>query len=304
MTDSEDPLVCDECGQGITTSMLLNRDVGTAISKMSHGQGRYLVDLYYQLQELRKATNNQVRALTKSDEPVYTIGEIAGQLYTLERHIIPVVDAWTDQWLVGRWAKSITGIGPVITAGLNAHIDITRAPTFGSIWAYAGVAPDREWKKGEKRPWNHKLKVLTFKIGDSFVKVSGKEHAFYGGVYKRRKKLEIDRNEAGDNAEEAAATLQRLNIQEPHTKAKYKSGKLPDGRLHQRAMRYAAKLFLAHYHEVAYVEHYGMLPPLPYPIANPDMPLHTIHKEIPPPNIPDQVAKLRKEEGRNTHFEP
>ena len=45
-------------------------------------------------------------------------------------------------------------------------------------------------------------------------------------------------------------------------------GKLPDGRLHLRAQRYAVKLFLAHWHEVAYRNRYDKAPPLPYPIAH------------------------------------
>ena len=39
---------------------------------------------------------------------------------------------------------------------------------------------------------------------------------------------------------------------------------LPPAQLHRRAVRWAVKLFLAHYHEVSYLASYGAPPPLPY----------------------------------------
>ena len=44
----------------------------------------------------------------------------------------------------------------------------------------------------------------------------------------------------------------------------YSIGKLPAGHLDARARRYAVKLFLAHYHHVAYELEYGTPPPKPY----------------------------------------
>lgn len=56
--------------------------------------------------------------------------------------------------------NSIHGIGPVISAGLLAHIDIHRAVTVGHIWRFAGLDPSVKWLKKTKRPWNAGLKVL------------------------------------------------------------------------------------------------------------------------------------------------
>jgi hypothetical protein len=41
--------------------------------------------------------------------------------------------------------NSIKGIGPVIAAGLLANIDITKAPTAGHIWRFAGLDPSSKW---------------------------------------------------------------------------------------------------------------------------------------------------------------
>ena len=175
----------------------------------------------------------------------------------------------------------ICGIGPVIAAGLLAHIDIERAPTVGHIWNFAGLNPDQEWSKGQKRPWNAKLKTLCWKIGQSFVKVSNNDKDFYGKIYQERKAYESALNEAGEYAEQARAKLEKFKIGKDTESYKwYSEGKLPPAHIQQRAERYAVKLFLSHLHEIWYREHYGTEPPKPFAIAQ----LEHAHY-ISPPNI-------------------
>ena len=157
----------------------------------------------------------------------------------------------------------------MLSAGLLAHIDITRAPTVGHIWSFAGLDPTKTWEKGQKRPWNSSLKTLCWKIGQSFMKFSNQEECFYGHLYRERKAREIARNEAGELAEQAKQMLERRNFRKDTIARKfYEEGKLPPAHIDARARRYAVKLFLAHWHEVAYVAHYHQPPPLPYPIAH------------------------------------
>jgi len=87
-------------------------------------------------------------------------------------------------------------------------------------------------------------------------------------VYAERKALEVSRNDGGLLKEQAAATLEAKKITDKATRARYEEGRLPDGRIDLRARRYAVKLFLSHWHDVAYRERYGVAPPLPYPIAH------------------------------------
>ena len=142
------------------------------------------------------------------------------------------------------------GIGPVIAAGLLAHIDIHKAPTVGNIWSFAGLNPDQKWEKGQKRPWNADLKTLCFKISDSFVKTSNSTKSFYGPIYRSRKVYETQKNELGEYADAAAQVLATKRITEPATKKTYESGKLPLGHVDMRARRYAVKFFLSHLHDV------------------------------------------------------
>lgn len=118
-----------------------------------------------------------------------------------------------------------------------------------------------------KRPWNRRLKTLCWKIGESFVRVKGNPKDIYGKIYEQRKAYETERNERGEYAEQAAAILRTRRIgKDKPAYQYYKSGKLPPGHIHSRAKRYAVKIFLSHYHYVAYRLHCGKEPPKPYAI--------------------------------------
>ena len=264
----------------------LSRDLREAARRLTPREARYLVDAYYTVQEYRKAAYNQVRALQEAGEPHSLVLWLAEQMETLEQQIRLVMDRWTDEHLPARWAKSIVGIGPVIAAGLLAHIDITKAPTAGAIWRFAGLDPTCEWREGERRPWNARLKTLCWKIGESFVKFCNHPDDIYGKVYLRRKELEWQRNESGLYAEQARKILATKRIgTDTEAYRWYSQGKLPPAHIHARAKRYAVKLFLAHYHHVAYECHYGSPPPKPYVIEK----LGHVHF-IAPPNWPMKIA--------------
>lgn len=246
----------------------LNKDLRTAAKILTKQEARYLVDTYYQIQEYRKATANQCRIMDESKEPHEVLTWFLNNAEMLENQIKKALDYYTDGDEVGTWLKGICGIGPVIAAGLLAHIDITRAPTAGHIWSFAGLNPTAEWNKGEKRPWNAKLKTLCWKIGQSFVKVSNNENDIYGKLWKQRKEYEIARNEAGGYAEQAKAKLAKYKIGKDTEAYKwYSIGKLPPGHIQQRAERWAVKIFLSHLHEFWYKHEYGVEPPLPFSIA-------------------------------------
>ena len=140
--------------------------------------------------------------------------------------------------------------------------------------------PGQEWGKGEKRPWNASLKTLCWKIGESFVKVSGNEKSFYGKIYAERKQNEIARNEAGEFKEQAALKLQKFKIgKDTDAYAAYITGKLPPAHIHARAKRWTVKMFLSHLHEIWFTDEYGVAPPKPYAIVH----LGHAHYIEPPP---------------------
>jgi hypothetical protein len=266
----------------------LTQDLKKASRDLSPHEARYLVDLYYQIQEYRKRAANQNRS--NETEPNQLIDWIYEQMDKLEQNIRKAMDAYSDSHITGRWAKSIHGIGPVISAGLLAHIDIHKASTAGKIWRFAGLDPTITWKKGELRPWNARLKTLCWKIGESFVKVSGSDKDFYGQLYLARKAKESELNESGHYREQAANIIASKRIGKD-TKAIgfYSEGKLPPGHLHSRAKRWAVKMFLSHWHWVAYESEFNKKPPFPFVIE------HMGHTDFtPPPNWPMKESRRSK----------
>lgn len=151
-------------------------------------------------------------------------------------------------------------------------------PTVGHWWRFAGLDPTLVWGKGEVRPWNAKLKVVCYKIGESFVKVSGNENAFYGQLYAERKAWELAKDADGGNADAAAAALAKPTRWSDNQRKAYESGHLPPAQLHRRATRWVTKLFLAHYHEAAYLAEYGTPPPKPYVLEHVPGHVHAIRR--------------------------
>lgn len=261
----------------------LTKDLKTATVSLSRNEARYMVDAYYTMQDSRIRSHNQERALDESGESHKVITWFAAQHVMLENQVKRALDAWGDAHPVGVWAKSICGIGPVISAGLLANVDITRAESAGNIWSFAGLAPQIAWNKGEKRPFNADFKTLcSFKLGECFVKVQNNENDHYGRMYAKRKKIEIERNDAGEFADQAVAKLQKFKIGKTTEAYKhYSAGRLPPAHIHARARRYAVKIFLSDYHLVAYYHHFGTMPALPYVFEH--MVGHVHY--VPPPNL-------------------
>ncbi len=305
----------------------LSKDLKAAAALLTPTEARYFVDAYYAMQGDRIRAANQVRALTQSKEPHTCLTWLAGNAGLLERNVLAALGAYANASPVGRWAQSIIGIGPVLSAGLLAHIDITKAPTAGHIWRFAGLDPTVKWTKQEecmtwirehpvgtqvdeafvlraaqvwgrqpasllravqtdyrtgevrplsavhlakalaRRPWNTRLKTLCWKIGESFVKVSGHDDV-YGKFYVERKAIEIAHNESGALAGQAAEKLAKVKIGKTTDAYKsYSAGRLPPAHIHARAKRHVVKLFLSHFQDVAYTAHYGKRPPKPYVIT-------------------------------------
>ena len=246
----------------------LTKDEKQASATLGKDEARFLVDAYYSMQDNRIRSDGQVRAMTQSGEPHTTIQWMADMNSTLENQIKSALDVFSGASEVGKWMRSQKGIGPVIAAGFLAHLDITKAETAGAFWSFAGLDPTKVWEKGKKRPWNAQLKTLCWKLGESFVKVSGHEDATYGRLYKERKLLETERNERGEFAEQAKAKLEKFKIGKDTDAYKaYSQGKLPPAHIHARATRFAVKIFVSHLHEKMYWDHHGKAPPLPFAIS-------------------------------------
>ena len=308
----------------------LNAEVREAATRLTPREARYLVDTFYQIQENRKRAANQERAVLDTEESTELLTWLKRNETAIEKNIRLLLQGYAQANVSSDWAMEIPGIGPILAAGLKAHIDITKAPTVGHIWRYAGLDPSNKWysamesktlvaeilgkkaatsrkdveklasqlgrnpdtlyriattspKDGSERkltkaslasalstrPHNARLKVLTWKIGEQFMKLSTNPKDIYGKVYAVRKQQEIAWNEALKFKDQAERDIGGVSKGTEAYKA-YSQGKLPAARILLRAKRYAVKLFLSHYHHVAYCQEYGVQPPKPYIFTQPD----------------------------------
>lgn len=240
----------------------MTKDLALSAQLMDRDEARFLVGAYYDMQDNRIRAAAQVRQLSKTEQPHAVLSYLFDQSELLEKQIARGLGKYADSKPLGRWAQAICGIGPVLSAGLLAHIDLEKTHCAASVWRFAGLDPSSTWSKGEKRPWNAELKVLCWKISESFVKVSSNPKDFYGQVYQARKAMESEKNERLEYADQAAIGAARVGKTTDAYKS-YSVGKLPAGHLHARAERYAVKLFLSHYFEVGFLLE-DKVPPRPY----------------------------------------
>lgn len=262
----ETEMVCPECSFESVFSAKLSRDLREASQMMEAREARFLVDNYYLIQEMRKRAGNQGKAMSKADEPHTILDSMYGDVTKLEGFLQSSLDVYSANHPVGDWMRSIKGIGPVLAAGLLAHIDIRECPSVGHIYSFAGLISGQKWEKGQRRPWNASLKTLCWKIGQSFVYFSGPNNPSpYGIRYRAWKELYIARNEAGLFAEKAKQTLEERNYRRDTEAYKaYIQGKFPPGRIDLMARRKAVKLFLSHLHNFWYEHEFKTEPPAPY----------------------------------------
>ncbi len=297
----------------------LNADAKKAAAKMSRQSARHMVNLYYSMQGLRIRVQSQVRASMENASPNEALLAIFDQQSVVENQARLALDHWTREHIPSQWARGVRGIGPVLAAGLRAHIDMGIARTAGQIFRFAGLDPSIRWDKKaghyivpkkfmptrstddvdwteifpeaktteeameilqertdangmwyittRRRPWNNDLKVLCWKIGESFVKAGG----WYGDVYRAKKAHLIAQNEAGMFAQAAKEKLENFKIgKETDAYKAYSVGLLPPAHIHSRAKRVAVKMFLSHLHHVWFVYQYARTPPEPFAIAGID----------------------------------
>lgn len=259
--------------------------------KLTAPEARLIVANYYAAQEMRKRLDMQLRhwsgkgevdlGANDADKIVITDNgdvamtalpsnaprflQLSADHWALqEKQTQRMLKAYAESNIIGRWALSHVGVGPVIVAGLLAHLDITKAPSAGHFWAFAGLDPTRKWEKGQKRPYNADLKQLGYHFGECAKRVSNNPDSYYGKLYRARKAELVASNAAGKNAERAKTFVTRS----ADVKKVLAEGRLPDGNIDRQACNWVFKIFLSHLHAVMYWDHYGKAPPRPFAIQH------------------------------------
>jgi len=247
------------------------KDEVLAASKMQPEEARLLVDTYYTMQRGRIRAGNQIGAVQREvDEQAElpTLAYARENFGKVEKQLVRALKVYAESSVAGRWLLGVRGIGPVLAAGLLAHVDPAQCTTAGKLWRFAGLDPTTKWERGKKRPYNAALKVLCWKIGESFKRLGGDDGSLYAKLYRDRKVFEVANNESGKLADQALARLERATKEKwrisPEQRETWASGKLQAVGLDLRATRYAVKIFLSHFQAVAFELHFHEKAPRPW----------------------------------------
>jgi hypothetical protein len=154
------------------------------IESVSKQEVRTLVKLFYQLQDQRKATREQIRAIEQdrygkpaskdregaselddAEAATDLLAEIDTDANNIANEVNTIVLDWVNanciviengikkalellcsQDEVGRWLMNIVGIGPVLAAGIMAYFDVTDKEYATQFISYAGL-------NNNNRPW-------------------------------------------------------------------------------------------------------------------------------------------------------
>jgi len=134
-----------ESAEATEFKILLPKDVAKAAQNMTEAEVLYCVNRYYQYQDDRKRSDMQFGQAEKADQPNAIFAWAMETDRRCETAMKKALDVYSDFHPVGRWMKGLVGIGPVIAAGMIGYLDITKAPTAGHFWSYAGLNPNVKW---------------------------------------------------------------------------------------------------------------------------------------------------------------
>jgi len=226
---------------------------------------RTLVEVYYDVQDVRIRTFNRLRQFGRIE------GVDPHHLKKLELEIREYI--WheiKDLPIVEKFLKNIRGVGPVLAGGLMAFFDVNKADRPSGFWHYAGLhvvngkAPKR--KRGEKLDYNPKAKVLCWKLGRSFLMF---KTPFYSEIYEKARQEETAKlRNPIENPENCPYYKECLKILKGKAERTGKPMKKPPCKLHihLRAMRKMVKRFLCDFW-VVWRRLEGLPTTEPYPVA-------------------------------------
>lgn len=122
-------------------------------------EARVLVDLYYSLQDYRKAIDNQMRSIDNGADAGAqhaALDFMAAQIDSLEHNAKLWLETFVTAHPMWPWFAAVDGIGPILAAGLVAHLGSRPVPpTVGKWHRYAGLDPSQRWLKVDelKKLW-------------------------------------------------------------------------------------------------------------------------------------------------------
>lgn len=148
-------------------AMSLSRDLKKEIRSIDHistNEMKFLVQEFYQFQDIRKSAENQIRSIqqgfdTGATTTVKTLDYVSKNAQITENGIKNIIQTICESDEVGRWLMSTKYIGPVLAGGCLAYFDVTNKQYASQFISYAGL-------NDNNRPWlgREKSKVIVENI--------------------------------------------------------------------------------------------------------------------------------------------
>lgn len=244
--------------------------------KIPHHLLRTLVDIYYDFQEqriqtqLRIGASKKVNSLTEEDLSIYGITTIFENAQTFEKDIEKLIrKQLRNHALYNQYLEKITGIGPMLGAGLIAYVDdIEKFDHVSSLWQYSGYGMNRycenckkptsinvEYDTGTIAKKLHPLEKCTI-CQNKTISILQRRMSGYQSNWNDR--LKVLAWKAGTSFVKQKATNSKYRKlydkikkaeRRKHPKKIVKKSKTyyNDGHIHNRTMRKVVKIFLAHF---------------------------------------------------------
>lgn len=165
--DGSDENSTVELFKALKLSKQLKSDI-KEISNISREEIKMLVKIYYQLQDNRKATREQIRSIEDQEGKetnVAILDWLLKNYVVMEKGIVDCLELVCMSNEVGRWLLNIKAIGPVLAAGLLAYLDVTDKQYATQFMSYAGL-------NDNNRPWlgaDKSKKIVNEIVGESKV---------------------------------------------------------------------------------------------------------------------------------------
>lgn len=102
----------------------LSKDMKDAAKLMGLMEARYLVDAYYQYQNVRIRAKHQVDRCGDANEPTELLRWAHGNFDQIESDVKRSLGVFAAEYAVGEWLQSICGIAEVMSAGFLTTFDI------------------------------------------------------------------------------------------------------------------------------------------------------------------------------------
>ena len=123
----------------------LDKDIKAAARRLTYKEARWIVNTYYIQQDGRQRAAGQLRQIKKAGDPNELLTWVYQGWNSFEAAVKRSLGEFAAEYKVGQWLQAQFGIGPVLSAGFMANIDIRKAPTVGHIWRFFGLDPSLVW---------------------------------------------------------------------------------------------------------------------------------------------------------------